>query len=1797
MGGHKLKRASASGSILLSSSPRDPNSCPFEDFLQYLNASLSRNVFLRLSESIIKKMKATLARLRQNDQKVTSDIVERIVSAIDAFQEACSELHPSAFVAIVRILIHAEDSQFRDRGLYLLAEFLHNGNKRQEATGTDEIQKSLSDVSKDCLELIFVTFCDKSESYKTRRWAGLLVLELTSHSEDNVQLIGFMPEDKRRKLGSQILYEENEILRTISGRILTTLTDSDILQKELLFPEQTEKDLIAQYPEQAPSASQWDKRFSSYLDNIWGRISGTENTGSIDFAQNLVTIPEYMNTKTISIYHRSIYVVFSDAVYIYVHSESKGFDTAIDIPYHLISDIRVEPTPLDQSVGVKPPADLILHIKCTAGDQAYVNSSSADISIVQLTFKDATIATDIGKAVRQCRAKLNCETGGQDTSGHNKGVPHGSEASFTKVSQSGNGLVLDGNYPDTNAKAAEARVNSDIHAIEHATESSFHESFDDSFVGVVMASKNISVPVRVKTQPAKKTHNTTDADGGIYDASPKTQDRRPRSLIATAPANNSLGSQKRVPPIPNTELSSDEQVEAGNVPLHNAPTNMDTRTEDYDVSGMTISTSDEFGISSPHIHQSPSVALPGNPADDALPPTQHDESIDELSRMPPVILRPKKKQALKSKKPLDLPKKAGENGNTSSRSTKQQDKVSERNNPLAKCDVIGETQDNTGDKDTAVEKVSKHHSEKGKRSWSIEPDSPKLPALPLKKPVETSREAFKKRKSEMDPPGRILLRNRLNASPVEATSNDFADSTHGKSDVRPGPSNRTHKPPSTKLAKTEQVDAKGDSATAAVAVTKSKKGQKKPLLRPKAALKTKDSVSNDINMPHADTGGQHVESDTLNPLQQHENFFEEALHDDELPIMDDEPPFTPEPPLSAVTKIASKMADIFGFVGERSEPKRKLREYGKKAQKPIREPQKQSKPKAKVSLKGKEKEVVAPLPEADALLEADALTEEPEQKRSPITTGKSLATTPKKEEIETIYISSDDESEDLEDLMRHQPQAIAQSAMVKLDEKTTSATAVKTESSIPPLLEAPSDLLSEDHSTPGMIELDKKTMSATSVKTESSTPALLEPPSELSPEDQSTLAMTQLPRTTVPAPVGPTKLRNTVDAAYLVDDHLARKTPIVAFGINGPKNQGVTSALKPKPVERSISKTDMAKLVNAVALAPPRKRPSPEAVPHFEAPLPKRVKKVEVAANTVVNDDACNDDIPNMRSHRLNPSSPFAPQQDSLLCSSQSRVDENGSPRARPTIIEETAKVARIRRKTLSISQKMPHISQNKDTAIEKGPFDEGDGDICLAFDDEPTVVQDFGDPSPKQKLQILGREKGATVYPRYLLSRPATTGKNTEVIPETDHASTVSSMNPFEESKPRQLSNFAKRLKGEQPVKSKVTITTESQPQPFLKATNALPRKRAFVFEPGVTVADPEKTLVDAENQYTWRRARSVSLGSSVSSSDTVDDKASVAATEEEELTPEMAWRKTLQPPYRNLTDTLICMVHTLVGDLVDKETAVDGIVDEYTRNGTRQVEELERKASANRRELESQFSNTLQKVTRSFQQTRDVTIALNSEWENLDDLEAQWRKRQHELQDFMNDRIKCAPVAPKKRSSIRAKVSRAGSGMMTRPANYQPSESFGAGVSDDFLNTKKDKRTIKHSAFVNRIEKANTKTLKRRRPSKKLVATLESLADALPDFDDDGNGGERIVGDAKIKHRSLKSRPGATKRREKLEKMERERFGKNMAQLSATTETAPALEGQPHAAAAAATSNKWAALRGFISQTLEQKPEFVKS
>lgn len=144
--------------------------------------------------------------------------------------------------------------------------------------------------------------------------------------------------------------------------------------------------------------------------------------------------------------------------------------------------------------------------------------------------------------------------------------------------------------------------------------------------------------------------------------------------------------------------------------------------------------------------------------------------------------------------------------------------------------------------------------------------------------------------------------------------------------------------------------------------------------------------------------------------------------------------------------------------------------------------------------------------------------------------------------------------------------------------------------------------------------------------------------------------------------------------------------------------------------------------------------------------------------------------------------------------------------------------------------------------------------------------------------------------------------------------------------------------------------------------------------------------------------------------------------------------------------------------------------------------------------------------------------------------------------------------------------------------------------------------------------------------------MATLESLGDALDDIQQamDEDEVDGTVMDAeqarqgKVRHKSLKTRPGALKRKERLVKGEMERFGRSLAQLAGVAAGASSAPVTAAAAAAAdsngggagagqakmdmeekeatqtqtqpsETSSRWAALRGFISATMEQNPAFL--
>ncbi|KND89947.1 hypothetical protein TOPH_05362 [Tolypocladium ophioglossoides CBS 100239] len=210
-------------------------------------------------------------------------------------------------------------------------------------------------------------------------------------------------------------------------------------------------------------------------------------------------------------------------------------------------------------------------------------------------------------------------------------------------------------------------------------------------------------------------------------------------------------------------------------------------------------------------------------------------------------------------------------------------------------------------------------------------------------------------------------------------------------------------------------------------------------------------------------------------------------------------------------------------------------------------------------------------------------------------------------------------------------------------------------------------------------------------------------------------------------------------------------------------------------------------------------------------------------------------------------------------------------------------------------------------------------------------------------------------------------------------------------------------------------------------------------------------------------------------------------------------------------------------------------------------------------------------------------------------------------------------APTAPKTPSARQLRHARVTGTIhpLLPPKIFRPD----AAVTDSFLSNKRDKRLIKHSSFVSRIASASSRVTKpkRRRAGNKLKTSLEGLADALPELQA-GEGGEAVL-EGRVRHKSLKSKKGALKRKERVVKGEMERFGVSMARLAGMTAQTPAVrqmarddddgdgddemderQGQPAAIQQqaalqqpAATANRWAALRGYISSTMEQSPAFV--
>ncbi len=206
--------------------------------------------------------------------------------------------------------------------------------------------------------------------------------------------------------------------------------------------------------------------------------------------------------------------------------------------------------------------------------------------------------------------------------------------------------------------------------------------------------------------------------------------------------------------------------------------------------------------------------------------------------------------------------------------------------------------------------------------------------------------------------------------------------------------------------------------------------------------------------------------------------------------------------------------------------------------------------------------------------------------------------------------------------------------------------------------------------------------------------------------------------------------------------------------------------------------------------------------------------------------------------------------------------------------------------------------------------------------------------------------------------------------------------------------------------------------------------------------------------------------------------------------------------------------------------------------------------------------------------------------------------------LSQIANLTLYQAPIRPTKTSTASIRSSHSSKTNTERPRALD--DPYAVPHQQNKAFTKAHRRHVKHATLISRLQRTavDSRVKKRRRPSQKLATDLAALGDALPESLETtlkAHGGFGNAG--KITRRSLRSRPGAMKRKEKLMMAERARFDKNLALLafgpgktsvgelevsSQTNEDQNTLSVGP-LESTKRNKARWTAIREHISRTME--------
>lgn len=452
----------------------------------------------------------------------------------------------------------------------------------------------------------------------------------------------------------------------------------------------------------------------------------------------------------------------------------------------------------------------------------------------------------------------------------------------------------------------------------------------------------------------------------------------------------------------------------------------------------------------------------------------------------------------------------------------------------------------------------------------------------------------------------------------------------------------------------------------------------------------------------------------------------------------------------------------------------------------------------------------------------------------------------------------------------------------------------------------------------------------------------------------------------------------------LTDDPLYRKTNLISFSARGPRNQGIVSARKPRV--SMMTGNDVEKQENYQKEAAMKRKRDEDtlAAPRLvETPEEKRQRRSISASRT--HERVTRGSIETNISRRLS--------------AQGTRVDENGSPQPLARNRSRSDELVNgILKRLQALEESVIAPQQDTEDAVGRtkvGRLTVEETDLPTPSIGSPPVQgKDKFFPSIRKQLPSSPNAPSQSLND-FIAHRVQPGGKFVNVETESIVKSSAP-QDPFTGVIRRRPSSFIERLRAQGKLAGNSTSDNIDGKDPTIPIRGVQTRP--------THTTDPDKTVV-AESMY----HSSPSLRpdtSSESSESTEPSPHSKSSGRGIEHDAARQWRQALQPHQNSQLDILYDISDHLVRHLIDQETAVGDIIENYRRGGTRLIEDMERTHQKEYQQFEAEMKDARSDLVKMYTET-EKKLAQSVEAVKkspVAKMEKQWRAEQDDIQSKLD-------------------------------------------------------------------------------------------------------------------------------------------------------------------------------------------------